>query len=92
MENGEIDQLTDQHNSMLQQLASMSVSGRTPSALQACRTYRRYSGGRVCVGCSLPVFPDGAAADDCFAADGLAYVAAFSATATDGQQRGLGQV
>ena len=32
MENGEIDQLTDQHNSMLQQLASMSVSGSSSAA------------------------------------------------------------
>ena len=33
MENGEMDQLTDQHNSMLQQLASMSVSGSSSAAL-----------------------------------------------------------
>ena len=33
MENGEIDQLSDQHNSMLQQLASMSVSGSSSAAL-----------------------------------------------------------
>ena len=63
----------------------------TPSVLLVCRTYRRCSGGRVCVGCSLAVFPAGAAADDCPAADGSAGVAAFSGTATDGQKRGLGQ-
>ena len=48
-------------------------------------------GAGVCVCCSLAVFPAGAAADDCPAADGSAGVAAFSATATDGQQRGLRQ-
>ena len=32
MENGEIDQRSDQHNSMLQQLASMSVSGSSSAA------------------------------------------------------------
>ena len=33
MENGEINQITDQHNSMLQHLASMSVSGSSSAAL-----------------------------------------------------------
>ena len=33
MEKGEISQLSDQHNTMLQQLASLSVSGSSPAAL-----------------------------------------------------------
>ena len=47
--------------------------------------------GQLGPGCSPAVFPAGAAADDC-PADSPAGVAAFSATATDGQQRDLRQV